>query len=188
MIHGDNLSLIDIQGEEWRNVKDFEDFYMVSNFGRVKSLKRIVDRRVYGPLLVKEKIIRQDDPHSYRMAEFNIKGVRKRETVHRLVLKTFKSNPENKPCVNHINGVKWDNRLENLEWVTEKENAAHAAKLGLLRTGEKNNQTTISNSDVVDIFYSESRNIDIAKKYGISKKTVSQIKNKRTRLSQTFKL
>lgn len=77
---------------------------------------------------------------------------RKTQFVHRLVAKTFIPNPENKPFVNHINGVKLDNRVENLEWVTHQENVDHAIRTNLFQwSGQDNNAATLNNKQVEEI-------------------------------------
>lgn len=114
-----------IKDEEWRDVFEFEDLYMISNYGRIIS-KHNDDS---GILLRLSK-----DTNNYeRVVLFNDRGEKKHISVHRLVALGFIPNPENKPFVNHKNGIKWDNRSSNLEWVTQSENVVHAYKTGLAK-------------------------------------------------------
>ena len=73
----------------------------------------------------------------YKFVSILINGQSNRMRVHRLVAMAFIPNPENKPYVNHINGDKGDNNVENLEWVTPSENTIHAVKTGLMSNGRK---------------------------------------------------
>jgi hypothetical protein len=66
----------------------------------------------------------------------------KKITIHRLMATTYLDNPLNKPQINHINGIKTDNRIDNLEWSTASENGKHSYKLGLSKVSELNKQTT----------------------------------------------
>ena len=70
--------------------------------------------------------------HGYKAVTLHKAGQGKMMLLHRIVAQTFVPNPENKPQVNHINGNKADNRVENLEWVTAQENIEHAVKTGLI--------------------------------------------------------
>ena len=74
-----------------------------------------------------------NDKDGYKLATLNGKSRR----VHRLIAKAFIPNPKNKPVVNHLNGIKYDNRIENLEWCTNSENDLHAFKMGLRKFDEK---------------------------------------------------
>lgn len=80
------------------------------------------------------------------------RGKKLKMSAHRLVAQAFIPNPEEKPYINHINGIKSDNRVENLEWVTPKENSVHAQSLGLAYfSGEDNKNSLLSNAEVEDI-------------------------------------
>jgi hypothetical protein len=111
--------------EVWLPVKDWEGKYEVSSFGRVKSLSRKIGGG--SGYYSKERIlIQQSDKDGYRQISFPIAN-RKNVTVrvHHLVANAFVSNPENKPFVNHKNGVRWHNYATNIEWSTPRENVLH---------------------------------------------------------------
>lgn len=114
--------------EEWRPVVGFEKFYEISNLGNLRSIDRVVvesggKRRVhYGRVLS----ISTTNKHGYYMKCLYGNGFKKGCQIHRLVAEAFIPNPNGKEQVNHKNGVKTDNRADNLEWVSRNENAAHA--------------------------------------------------------------
>lgn len=85
------------------------------------------------------KIIKQQtNRYGYKYINIYNNGVAKIETIHRLLCTTYLPNPLNKPQVNHINGIKDDNRLENLEWVTASENGKHSYKIGKSKISDLN--------------------------------------------------
>lgn len=79
-------------------------------------------------------VLTQSSQQDYKFVTLFIKGKQKRMRVHRMVAETFIDNPENKPYVNHINGNRGDNNVENLEWVTPSENTQHAVATGLFNS------------------------------------------------------
>ena len=111
--------------EIWKDIEDYEGYYEVSNMGRVRSLDRIV-RKNNGAKLSKGVVLKGDIARGYVRVMLHKEGVIKRFLIHRLVAKAFIPNPENKPQINHINRIKNDNIVENLEWCTQKENMQHA--------------------------------------------------------------
>lgn len=83
--------------------------------------------------------------------ELNLNGVAKTYRVHRLVAMTYIPNPEDKTTVNHINGIKSDNRVENLEWATVSENTQHAYDMGLLKPPKATEYIIENNSDSIEV-------------------------------------
>lgn len=119
----DNLT-----NEIWRHIDGLPNIYMVSNLGNVKSLSEAK----LGGLMKPYK-----NAYGYLSVNLHI-GQKKRQLqrIHRLVARAFLPNPENKPQVNHINGIKTDNSVSNLEWCTSHENMQHAHKTGLKKFTE----------------------------------------------------
>jgi len=113
--------------EEWKDIKGYERLYQVSNTGRIKSLAKGKIRKL------------QKNRYGYLMVGLYKNGISKYMTVHRIVANAFIPNSQNKPEVNHKNGIKTDNRVENLEWVTSQENVLHSFR-ELGRKGKSNNK------------------------------------------------
>lgn len=147
--------------EVWRDITGYEGLYQVSNFGRVKSLKRKINHP-YRSRNVKEKILKSTvDRNGYLHINLYKNGNKKFATIHRLVATTF-LNEEKYMEVNHIDGNKTNNNIKNLEWCTKSENIKHTYnKLGrkpsyrkLYNRGIKNKcskkviQLTIDNTEI----------------------------------------
>jgi hypothetical protein len=162
------LEDIVLPGEVFICVRDFPK-YSVSNLGRFYSTKS--DRIIF-PILNKR--------NGYSQVRF---CDRKTRLAHRVVFESFVSIiPPNKE-INHINGIKTDNRLENIEAVSHLENIKHSHQLGLVdRKGEKNGHTKLSLVDVLSIRNMlEETNLtqsEIGKLFGLCPSAVSRIKNK----------
>lgn len=109
--------------EIWKDVTGYEGLYQVSNLGRVKAMpKRGHKEKIMKPSLKKD---------GYNRILLSKKGKYKTLYVHRLVAEAFLSHTESKCEVNHINGIKTDNYVYNLEWVTKSQNQLHAIEMGL---------------------------------------------------------
>lgn len=125
-----------MENEIFKDIKGYEGLYAVSNYGRVKSLPKQVFNH-NGFFYRKEKIIKPGkDTKGYLRISVCLNGKQHTYKIHRLVAQAFIPNPENKPQVNHIDGNKQNNHVENLEWCTNQENQDHAWKNGLYQRKE----------------------------------------------------
>lgn len=130
--------------EIWKGIKGYEGCYQISNKGRVKSIGRVVSSLKCKRKTVPTRILCQNinKVNGYASVQLSSKGMKKRVTIHRLVAFAFIEYTEGKE-VNHINGNKLDNRLENLEFVTKSENINHAHKTGLINMKDRGNKPVL---------------------------------------------
>lgn len=123
--------------EIWRDIEGFEGLYQVSNFGGVM--------RIGLPNGENKKRLLRKDKDGYLVVLLNKNGRRFMKKVHRLVAEAFIPNPYNKPCIDHINTIKDDNRVSNLRWCTIKENSENPLSrmhISKARTGTKASDET----------------------------------------------
>ena len=148
-----------MQEEIWKDIEGFEGRYQVSNMGRVKALA--LKHKSFGMdryITRKEHIRKTYLRIGYCRVILWVNGKPKAMDVHRLVAKAFIPNPENKPLINHKNGIKTDNRVENIEWCTPSENTLHALRIGLVNPknlgkckGEKHGRHKLTSEQVLYI-------------------------------------
>lgn len=149
---------------EWEPLKLYSR-YQISSIGEIRNIKtgRILKKRT--------------DKDGYYDILLSKNGIKKRHKIHRLVALAFIPNPQNKPQVNHKNGIKKDNHLDNLEWVTKKENENHAVINDLHRS----KVTTVDVKNIRKLYKQNNITMqELGNKYGILKGQVSRIINKKS--------
>jgi len=159
--------------EVFKDIVGYKGLYQISNLGRIKSLKGRC------PIIMRTRT----NKRGYIQTHLHSHGY-KTKTVHRLVAVAFINNKENKPCVNHKNGIKTDNRVENLEWSTYKENTNHSIDIGVMSfnhvRGINHYRAKLNVYDVLEIrkkLSSGATGVLISKKYNVSNALVSKIKS-----------
>ena len=160
--------------EIWKDIDGYNGVYQVSNKGRIRSFKN----NKWG-LSDKPKILKQGRCGKEYKHDNHYKGIaldQKSKRVHRLVAEAFIPNPENKKCVNHKNGIKYDNRVENLEWLTNAENKIHAKENGLTnRKLTRKDVSEIKNHvDKEGYFYGKAY---LSDKYNVSESVIQRVVN-----------
>lgn len=158
--------------EQWKDVVGYEEYFMVSNLGRVYGKRS-------------QKVLKQHIRKNKRVTVSTRIGGRTGEAicfkVHRLVAEAFIANPYNKPEVNHIDGNPSNNQVTNLEWVTASENIRHAFNNGLIvpKRGFESSGSTLT-PDQVDYIRNNPDNLTIrqlAEKFKVHHSTIVRCKN-----------
>jgi hypothetical protein len=174
-----------IKMETWKEIKDYEG-YEVSNFGNIKSLSKKIKCK-NGFRITKEKILKpKKTKKGYLSIQLKNKG--NHFLIHRIVASNFIDNIKDKPQVNHINGIKHDNRVENLEWCNQSENQIHAYKNKLQKPslhkrayGENQGCSKLKEKDVIFILqnYKRGMGVKLSKIFNVSQTTILNIVNKK---------
>lgn len=193
--------------EMWKDIKGYEGLYQVSNCGRIKRIRFInnIANKPQNKLVGMNKI----DNLGYRTICLCKNGKTKYKRVHRIVAEAFIPNPQNLPCVNHKDGNKKNNNVENLEWCTHSYNTKHAMKNGLFDMekfrkatrqnvkiaqknssipkglkGEDSPSAVLKEKDVLEIrrAYSnkEMSSKQLSEKYGVHISTIQRILSRKT--------
>ena len=174
--------------EIWKDINGFEGSYQASNLGRLRSLDRVIKTKK-GQRRLKGKVLSQifNKNNGYMGCSLSKNGKQKVREVHRYIAETFIINPNQYNEVNHKNGNKLDNRMENLEWCNHKYNINHAKALGkfdnlLGSRGELNGRAKLTEKEAKEIYkHTQEKTLkqyEIAKNYNISRSIVSGIANK----------
>jgi len=184
------FEVLDLPNEVWRPIVGYEGHYMVSNMGRVKSLSRSITTKAGVVKPCKSSILRPCIRGGYCAVILSVNGKSNSMTIHRAVATSFIPNPEGKPCVNHKDLNKLNNRLVDLEWCTHLENIRHAYLNGAMSNsikygpklsvlGEKNPNCKLSDTQVRGaVLMYNNRGLtglqldEIAKKFNIHPKTL----------------
>ena len=155
--------------ETFKEVRGYEGLYAVSNLGNIFSHKR-------GSLLNPRPRIEK----RYRIVQLHKNGMTKNYRVARLVAMAFIPNPKNLPEVNHKNGISYEDRVENLEWCTHRENIIHSIRTGLRISafGEKIGIAVLTDKKVkrARTEYRKGKNVaELGRKYGVDRKTMRSV-------------
>lgn len=164
--------------EKWKPVVGYEHLYHISSIGNLKAL---CVSKLRGRFLHKqpERLLKlKTDKYGYKIASLCRDNTIKWVGIHRLIAMAFIKNNENKEYVNHINGIKSDNRLENLEWCTSSENAIHSVKMGFTipANGEINGMSKLKEWQVRKIYSSSKSDAQLSKEFSIARSHIYRIR------------
>ena len=162
--------------EIWKPIKEYEGLYEVSNLGRVKRVGKSTNKTQADGGLMKLRIEKQ----GYLRVQLSKNNYRIKYSVHRLVAITFLPNLKNKPEVNHIDNNRINNEVNNLEWVTQKENQQHSVHQDRHSRGERHGNSKLTDKAVREIRKSKLTLSALGKIYGVNLTKIHAVKKYQT--------
>ncbi|MEO1690729.1 MAG: NUMOD4 domain-containing protein [Cyanobacteria bacterium J06631_6] len=176
--------------EVFVDIPGYEGYYQVSNYGKVRSLDRVIKEKTGKTQTLKGRVLKlRINPGGYYYIGLGKNGTKATFAIHQLVAQAFIPNPYNKKTVNHLDGNKLNNSVANLEWCTYSENLEHAYKTGLRRAvkssevASKNYKRKLTEQQVREIKRLLARgnltHREIAKKFSVARSTITEIKSGR---------
>lgn len=167
--------------EFFKDIGNYEGLYQISSSGRVRSLSRvdIKGRRV------SDKFLSYSSRNGYYRVNLSKNGISKKYSVHRLVAEAFLVKFNDELEVNHKDGIKINNEVDNLEWVTRSDNCIHKIKILKKGIGENNGSSKLRDKDIIDIKRMLRESLmnqgKIGSLFNVSRETINRISNNRTR-------
>lgn len=173
-----NQNLDNLEGEIWKPLLNYESLYEISNLGRIKSLIRKTKTKI----IKEEKILRLKQSRSgYIQVKLCKESKIKMPIVSRLVAEHFLEKPAFKYVANHKNNITWDNRVENLELISQSQNIRHSYQFGnASQKGEKNNNAKITKeiAEQIRLYFTENNHLsqrEIAEVFGLKREHIKDI-------------
>jgi hypothetical protein len=161
--------------EIWKSVEGFENLYEVSNLGNVRRLDAITSNGHFW----KGRVLKlRHASNGYITIGLYENGKGHERRVHRLVATAFIPNPKNLPVVNHKDGNKKNNNVDNLEWTTKIENERHSVKIGTTPVGSQTHSAKLNEENILEIFSmreSGMKQAQIARHFNVNPSRISRI-------------
>lgn len=158
--------------EIWKDIPNYEGLYQASNFGRIKSMSRIIHRIKFGDFISKEKILKQNKCGKYYSVSLCKNSKIKKFYVHRIIGKLFLSNDNNFSDINHKDGDTFNNNVNNLEWCDRSYNIYHSynilnrkKNIEVLRKNSENRKRKVNQYDFNGNFIKKWNSIKEAEKF-----------------------
>lgn len=175
--------------ENWKDIKGYEGLYQVSNFGRIKSINRTINHnKGNGNRILNGRILKcWYDKNNYARISLSKNGKVTKYLVHYITASTFIPNPDNKPCIDHIDTNPSNNNVENLRWCTQKENCNNPITKIKMRKNSSCSKPVLQFSKEGELIKKWDSTMDIQRELGISNTCISYCCTGKNKTARGFK-